>query len=167
MISGTIAVVGAGASTLSFSEEPACAKYCPNLSFRDRIIGFTASAGIGWLLSFIGTMTLLGGPSAKNITSFAVLYVLGNVTALCATGFLLGPRSQCRYRLTIILYIVFISINDNESNRKMWDPTRRYTTAFYLIMLIIVFSVALAVSRIYILCIFILIIHLFLKFSSL
>ena len=28
----------------------------------------------------------------------------------------------------------------------MWDPTRRYSTAFYLAMLIIVFSVAVAVS---------------------
>lgn len=41
--------------------------------------------------------------------------------ALAATGFLLGPKSQCT---------------------KMWAPTRRYTTAFYLIMLIVVFVVA-------------------------
>ena len=52
-----------------------------------------------------------------------MLYVLGNVVALLATGFLLGPKSQCI---------------------KMWDPSRRYTTAFYLAMLIIVFAVAVA-----------------------
>lgn len=41
--------------------------------------------------------------------------------ALCATGFLSGPKAQCK---------------------KMWLPTRRYSTAFYLIMIIVVFIVA-------------------------
>jgi Got1/Sft2-like family len=74
-------------------------------------------------MSLAGTLTLIGGPTSKNITTFAVLYVMGNVIALLATGFLLGPKSQCI---------------------KMWDPSRRFTTAFYLAMLIIVFSVAVA-----------------------
>lgn len=68
-------------------------------------------------------MTLIGGFSEKNVATFAVLYVTGNIIALCATGFLLGPKKQC--------------VN-------MWKPTRRFTTAFYLSMLIIVFSVAVA-----------------------
>jgi hypothetical protein len=29
---------------------------------------------------------------------------------------------------------------------KMWDPTRRYSTAFYLVMLIVVLAVAVAVG---------------------
>ena len=37
-----------------------------------------------------------------------------------------GPKTQCN---------------------KMWHVRRRYTTAFYLVMLIIVFAVAVAVSR--------------------
>jgi hypothetical protein len=37
-----------------------------------------------------GTLVLIGGPTSKNITIFAVLYVVGNVIALTATGFLLG-----------------------------------------------------------------------------
>mmetsp|Transcript_28374 Transcript_28374/g.28672 ORF Transcript_28374/g.28672 Transcript_28374/m.28672 type:complete len:265 (+) Transcript_28374:117-911(+) len=106
-----------------FQEEPACAKCCPNLTFKQRLIGFFACAVCGYLLSFIGTLTLIGGPTPTNIRTFAVLYVFGNVVALAATGFLLGPRSQCT---------------------KMWHPTRRYSAAFYLIMLIIVFSVAVA-----------------------
>lgn len=66
------------------------------------------------------------------------------VAALCATGFLLGPRSQCR---------------------QMFHPTRRYTTSFYLIMMIIVFAVAVAVSTTitsycYVMEIFLLDIHL-------
>jgi hypothetical protein len=47
------------------------------------------------------------------------------IIALLATGFLLGPKTQCN---------------------KMWHPTRRYTTAFYLIMLIVVLGVACGVS---------------------
>ena len=63
-----------------FAEEPACAKYCPNLTFKQRIMGFLASAGIGILLSFMGTMTLIGGPTEKNIRTFIILYIFGNVS---------------------------------------------------------------------------------------
>lgn len=104
-----------------FREEPACAKYCPKLTYKQRLIGFFSCAALGWVLSLIGTLTLVGGATDENIRIFIILYVIGNVIALCATGFLLGPRSQCR---------------------KMWAPTRRYTTAFYLLMLIVVFVVA-------------------------
>jgi len=68
-------------------------------------------------------MILIGGPTDANIQAFAVPYAVGNFIALTATGFLLGPKTQCR---------------------KMWDPTRRYTTAFYLTMLIIVLAVGAA-----------------------
>eukprot|EP00981_Chlorochromonas_danica_P013866 scaffold6971_cov177-Ochromonas_danica.AAC.2 len=88
---------------LGFAEEPACAKYCPNLTFKQ------------------GVIVLFGGTSSNNVNTFIALYVVGNVVALCGTGFLLGPRSQCR---------------------QMFHPTRRWTTCFYLSMLIIVFSVA-------------------------
>lgn len=73
-------------------------------------------------------MTLIGGVNAENLRTFAILYVLGNIIALVATGFLLGPASQCK---------------------KMWAETRRYSTAFYLIMLIVVFSVAITVGSCY------------------
>ena len=69
-------------------------------------------------------MTLIGGWSDENIRTFISLYVIGNIIALAATGFLLGPKTQCR---------------------KMWHPTRRYSTAFYLVMLVIVFALAVAV----------------------
>jgi len=105
----------------TFQEEPCCASMCPKLTYQQRIIGFFACAGCGWVLSLVGTLVLVGGPTPTNIRTFACLYVFGNVIALSATGFLLGPKSQCT---------------------KMWAPTRRYTTAFYLIMLIVVFVVA-------------------------
>lgn len=105
----------------TFQEEPACASMCPKLTYQQRLIGFFGCAGLGWVLSLVGTLTLIGGPTPTNIRTFACLYVFGNVIALSATGFLLGPKSQCT---------------------KMWAPTRRYTTAFYLLMLIVVFIVA-------------------------
>jgi len=115
---------GANAQAMVFPEEPACAKCMPNMTYKQRLYGFGACFALGWLLSFMGTMTLIGGPTSQNITAFVALYVVGNVVALCATGFLLGPRRQCA---------------------KMWHPTRRYSTAFFLVMLIIVFAVAVAV----------------------
>eukprot|EP01041_Mallomonas_annulata_P000650 gene650-1259_t len=121
----SVADTAAVAGVPGFQEEPACAKCCPKLTFKQRLIGFFGCAGFGYLLSIIGTLILIGGPTAENIRAFAVLYVFGNVIALMATGFLLGPKTQCI---------------------RMWDPTRRISTAFYLIMLIIVFAVALAVS---------------------
>jgi hypothetical protein len=76
---------------------------------------------IGMIISLMGSLILLGGFDAANLQVFIALYVVGNVIALCATGFLCGPRVQCK---------------------KMWDPTRRYTTAFYLSTLIVVFACA-------------------------
>ena len=49
--------------------------------------------------------------------------MLGNVIAICATGFLLGPRRQCK---------------------KMFHPTRRVACAVYLVLLVAVFVCALA-----------------------
>lgn len=72
---------------------------------------------------------LLGGVNAANLNTFVVLYVLGNIIVLLGTGFLLGPRKQCK---------------------KMWDPSRRFTTAFYLTMLILVLALAIAKVNIWI-----------------
>lgn len=82
----------------------------------------------GYLLSIIGTLTLLGGMSPNNIRLFIGLYVVGNVVSLMSTGFLCGPKKQCI---------------------KMWDATRRFSTAFYLSMLIIVFAVAVSKQNVF------------------
>ena len=42
---------------------------------------------------------------------------------------------------------IFIPIGPKTQCNKMWHVRRRYTTAFYLVMLIIVFAVAVAVSH--------------------
>ena len=104
-----------------FGEPSAFEMCCPNLTYTQRIIGFAICACTGYVLSLIGTLNLIGGFTDENVRMFALLYVGGNVVALCATGFLISPKKQC--------------VN-------MWKPTRRFTTAFYLSMLIIVLVVA-------------------------
>lgn len=106
-----------------FPEPSACEQCMPDMSYTQRVTGFCCCAGLGYALSLMGSLTLIGGFSDKNVQTFAALYVAGNLIALMATGFLMGPKKQCRV---------------------MWKPTRFYTTGFYLIMLIVVFSVAVA-----------------------
>ena len=55
-----------------------------------------------------------------------LIYVVN--TALASTGFLIGPKSQCN---------------------KMWDPTRRVTTTFYLTMILVVFIVAVCKQNVF------------------
>mmetsp|Transcript_9124 Transcript_9124/g.31128 ORF Transcript_9124/g.31128 Transcript_9124/m.31128 type:complete len:175 (-) Transcript_9124:30-554(-) len=122
---------GGGTSSMSFKPfsseqqgsglEDMCGA-CPKLTYQQRIIGFVCCAGLGYLLSFMGTLFLLQA-SAEGLRAFIALYIVGNFIALAATLFLIGPASQCK---------------------KMWHETRRFSTAFYLIMLIIVFAVAVA-----------------------
>jgi hypothetical protein len=119
-----------------FQEESAFSSLCPNLTYKQRIIGFGLCFFFGGLLSFIGTMTLIGGFSQKNITAFAVLYVFGNIIALVATGFLVGPKNQVN---------------------KMMDNDRKFSTLFFLAMLIVVFVVAMTKQNIWVvvICLFI------------
>ena len=70
-----------------FQEEPACAGMCPDLSYQQRILGFCCCAGTGWLLSFVGTMVLIGGMTNQNIQTFAALYVVGNVIGIILLHF--------------------------------------------------------------------------------
>jgi hypothetical protein len=106
-----------------FPEPSACEKCMPDMSYSQRVMGFVGCAGLGYALSLIGSLTLMGGFTDKNVTNFATLYALGNIIALCATGFLMGPKKQCHV---------------------MFKPRRFYTTCFYLIMIVVVFSVAVA-----------------------
>jgi hypothetical protein len=93
-----------------------------------RIIGFLSASAVGYVLSLCGTLVLFAGFTSQNISLFAALYVIGNIVSLISTGFLLGPKAQCK---------------------KMWDPTRRFSTAFYLSMIIVVFAVAITKQNIF------------------
>lgn len=100
----------------TFHEEPACASMCPKLSYQQRLevffvvrvftnnqfthrlIGFFGCAGLGWVLSLVGTLTLIGGPTPNNIRIFACLYVIGNVIGMffsnCYSGLVTSLFSQ-------------------------------------------------------------------------
>ena len=88
--------------------------------YTQRITGFCACWAGGYLLSFCSTLSLLNR-SEQGIRNFACLYVLGNIVAISATGFLLGPRRQCK---------------------KMFHVTRRVACIIYLVLLIAVFVCA-------------------------
>jgi len=60
-------------------EENPCASICPNLTYQQRIYGFIGCCALGWILSLLGTLVLIGGTSATNIRTFIILFILGNV----------------------------------------------------------------------------------------
>ncbi|KAG5176745.1 Got1/Sft2-like family-domain-containing protein [Tribonema minus] len=104
-----------------FNADDMCA-CCPTLTYQQRVIGFVTTMIVGYILSFVGTLLLIGGGPA-GIRGFAVLYVLGNLIALSGTGFLIGPKSHCK---------------------KMFHKNRRFAAIFYLVMLLVVFIAAVA-----------------------
>jgi len=75
------------------------------LTKQQRMIGFASCFGIGMLISLLSTMNI-----AKP-TSFALLYSLGNMVSFLSTGFLVGPKRQCKYaceRKRIIATLIFL-----------------------------------------------------------
>ena len=81
---------------------------CFGLTYKQRIIGFACCFVAGALISFVSTFTVF------NIKRFAVLYSLGNIVALCGTGFLVGPCRQLKNMfhkkrvITTIVYLTFL-----------------------------------------------------------
>ena len=59
---------------------------CPSLTYQQRLYGFAICFVVGWFLSFLSVIAL----AQNDITTFAIIYTFGSVTALCATGFLWG-----------------------------------------------------------------------------
>jgi len=84
---------------------------CPNMSFKDRVRGCIGCVCIGMVLSFLGFMSFWSG----HIGAFGVIYTLGNLVALCSTGFLIGPKRQCR---------------------QMFQAKRAQATAAYIVMMV-------------------------------
>ena len=101
--SGGTGVLGGGSEGTSilpsFSEESAFDKCCPKLSYKHRLIGFCCCAALGWALSLVGTLVLVGAMTPENVRAFAGLYVVGNVSN-CGGLFI----DNC-YVYTIIFYV--------------------------------------------------------------
>lgn len=101
-------------------EEQVCAM-CPTMTFKQRLAALITCCVLGYLLEITGSLTLIGGPTAKNIRKFAVLYVLGNMIAILATCFWVGPKYMCK---------------------KMLKKSRRCATLTYLFTLVAVIVLA-------------------------
>ena len=80
---------------------------CPSLSYTQRMYGFAGCFVAGWLVSFLSSISLWQG----NFKTFGIFYTFGNIIALCSTGFLIGPKKQCK---------------------NMCKPIRRVATAMFL-----------------------------------
>lgn len=79
------------------------------LSWSTRIKGFAACFVLGVVISVLGTITI-----TWSLSSFAILYSLGNIVALASTFFLMGPVAQLK---------------------RMFAPTRLIATLLMLIFL--------------------------------
>ncbi|CAE8741741.1 unnamed protein product, partial [Polarella glacialis] len=91
-------VAALGIAQADAEESLASDALCPSLTLRQRLIGWGCCLVVGALLEFCSFgrafHALVGGHAAA--TRFAVLYSLGNLTALAGTLFLAGPSRQCR-----------------------------------------------------------------------
>ncbi|KIY99569.1 Vesicle transport protein SFT2B [Monoraphidium neglectum] len=85
-------------------------QHTPELTWKQRAIGFGICLGVGLLFSFLSLMFLW----TFQITSFAVLYSFGSVLSLMSTMFLMGPCKQMKRMmdhgrwLASIVYLVSI-----------------------------------------------------------
>ena len=100
--------------TNPFSQENEMDKMCGNyqLTRVQRLYAFGTLFAIGFVLSFLSTILLFSGA----LGAFAILYTLGNVISLVATGFLVGFVKQFT---------------------KMFDPNRRIASITFLVTMVL------------------------------
>jgi hypothetical protein len=136
--------VGAASGVL-----PAADTCCPSLTFRERVYGCLGCLALGFLISFLSFLSwwsarrATAAPPPHNrraphaapasvrrparrragghTAQFAVLYTFGNIVSIAGSGFLLGPKRQCR---------------------NMSRARRRWATAIYLSMMVLTLFLA-------------------------
>eukprot|EP00658_Telonema_sp_P-2_P075156 TRINITY_DN6458_c0_g1_i1.p1 TRINITY_DN6458_c0_g1~~TRINITY_DN6458_c0_g1_i1.p1 ORF type:complete len:176 (-),score=31.72 TRINITY_DN6458_c0_g1_i1:403-930(-) len=105
---------------------------CPSLSFKQRMIGFVICASVGYLLAF-GSFFRFAKCLAGDCTRFAVIYSLGNIIALAATFFLVGPCKQVKQmfsetrRVATIVFLCAIACTITFALVKGLSPKVRVT----------------------------------------
>jgi hypothetical protein len=72
------------------------------LSRQQRIVGFLACFSLGTALSIMSAFTI-AMPS-----KFAISYSIGNVMSVASSGFLVGPKTQCKYACAPVRIWAFI-----------------------------------------------------------
>ena len=91
----------------------------PSLSWNQRWYGFCGCFVLGGLMSLLSSFALVKG----DITNFAIFYSLGNIIAISSTGFVWGPKKQCK---------------------KMFHKSRAIATVIYLVCIVATLIVACA-----------------------
>ena len=92
-----------GLATEETEEEDLCK--CLNLSYTQRVWGFCICFSLGMIISIMSSFLVF------NPAKFALPYSIGNVLSILSTGFLVGPKRQCRTALAptrIWAFLIFI-----------------------------------------------------------
>ncbi|EPT05945.1 hypothetical protein FOMPIDRAFT_1021092 [Fomitopsis schrenkii] len=85
-----------------------------SLSRTQRLYGFGGCLAVGFVLSLLGTIFLF----FSDFVMFAILYVIGTIVSLIATGFLLGFGKQIQL---------------------MFKPVRVVATVVFLLSIVLIF----------------------------
>jgi len=80
-----------------------------------RIIGFAVCFGTGYLITFM-SFGMFVELAEGDPVPFVLIYTLGHILSLSSSGFLVGPKRQCK---------------------NMFDKTRKWTTIVFLSTMII------------------------------
>lgn len=73
--------------------------FCTNLTYKQRMLGFSICFALGTILS-LSALNSLGGLLLGNPGPFAFKYTAGNLLAIGSSSFLVGPSKQCRDMLS-------------------------------------------------------------------
>lgn len=57
---------------------------------KTRLIGFGVCFSVGFLISFLSTISL----ASLNLTGFAIMFSFGNIVSMASSCFLFGPKRQ-------------------------------------------------------------------------
>ena len=78
-------------------EEQVC-EMCPTMTFKQRLIALICCCVLGYILEICGTLTLIGGPTARNIRAGArcCALALQRQPYRMATAFWVGPKLMCK-----------------------------------------------------------------------
>jgi len=82
---------------------------CPSLSMKQRLIGFGVCLGLALLFCLLSVLFLAS--IVTNPAAFAVPYTIGNIMAICSTGFLVGPMRQLKMMMNptrIIASLIYV-----------------------------------------------------------
>lgn len=63
----------------------------PDLSLKERIVGWLVCCFIGWVLSFLASVSLV---ASDDVAAFAVMYSLGQILNILGSTLLATPKSQ-------------------------------------------------------------------------